>query len=141
MRKFRGHPSAQRADMEDALRGSFEYRAASLDQFLISADHVAHRPQLRAARSSAYWRIDYADASARALRSDFTNGGRPYRAMDCDYAAWSRPRNYPIVAHYDSFDLGVIHHRNFDNLASGGDLARRIRCPSAHRDQFFDRFA
>ena len=65
---------------------------ASLDQFLVSADHVAHRPQLRAARSAAYRRVDYADASLRTLGSDFTNGGRPYRTVDCDYAARSRTR-------------------------------------------------
>ena len=52
------------AEMEDAFGGGFEDRAASIDEFLVSADHVAHCSGLRATRSSAYWRVDYADASA-----------------------------------------------------------------------------
>jgi hypothetical protein len=36
----------------------------------------------------------------------------------------------------DGFNLGVIHDRHFDNLASGGQLAWRMRGFGANRDQF-----
>src|SRR4029077_16661912 len=101
---------------------------------------VAHCPQFRAPRSSAYWRVDYADASACALSGDFTHGGRPYRAVDCHYAARWRARDYSIVAQRDGFDLGVIDDRYFDDLASAGYLAWGIRGFGADRDQFIDWF-